>query len=256
MEKRNVKKEFRLRISVHIMLFLVAVSILSFSACNRKRPKVNFYENLFTEEVMNVSDFYSFRENLVKAYSDSTDGKAYVHFHLYSIRTSADSVIRPFKYDVRIGKNYIVRANDAINQKINTKLEPQKFTTLKGDEITIGGTQDKPIMINLWFVDCPGCIAELPVLNELQKKYADKMNFIAITFEDKKQVEKFLNRKRFTFTHISNAEDYIKYIGTSPYPESIFIDKQGNIKYVEGVISGSTGSSSHFEEIIKELIFQ
>ena len=53
-----------------------------------------------------------------------------------------------------------------------------------------------------------------------------------------------------------NAENYIKYIGTSPYPESIFIDKHGYIKYVEGLISGDVGSASHFEKIIEELILQ
>jgi hypothetical protein len=66
--------------------------------------------------------------------------------------------------------------------------------------------------------------------------------------------EGFLYRKNFTFTHITNAEFFIKYISTSPYPENIFIDTQGYIRYVEGGISGDTGSTIYFEEIIEELL--
>ena len=256
MTKERLKKGFKSRINVCIAFFAFFAIVLSFSACNRKIPKVNFYENLYTGEIIDAEDFKTFAEKLVAAYSDSTDGKAKVFFQIYQIRTSADSVIAPFKYDVRIGKAYIVRADDAREQKVNMKVEPQTFTTIEGDEITIGGVQDKPMMINLWFVECSGCVAEIPALNELRKKYADKMSFIAMTFEDKKHVEKFLNRKQFTFLHVVNAEEYIKYIGTSPYPESIFIDKHGYIKYVESVISGGVGSASHFEEIIEELIMQ
>jgi thiol-disulfide isomerase/thioredoxin len=139
--------------------------------------------------------------------------------------------------------------DDTRTQKINMKVEPQTFTTIKGDEITIGGVQDKPTMINLWFVGCSGCIAEIPTLNELYNKYADKVNFIAMTFQHQKQVERFLLQKKFTFTHITSADPFIEHISTSPYPESIFIDKQGYIKYVEGIIP-----SNEFEEIIEELI--
>jgi len=73
-----------------------------------------------------------------------------------------------------------------------------------------------------------------------------------MTFESQKKVERFLKRKRFTFAHISDADDYIKYIGTSPHPESIFIDKYGDIKYVESVISEY--DADLFEAIIEELI--
>jgi len=260
MTKERTKKVFKIRIKVCVTFFSWVAIVVLLSTCSKKRPEPNFYENLYTGEIIAASDFDNYSIKLMSAYADSTDGKAQVTFCMYytrtRIRTSADSVIVPFKYDVRIGKEYLVRADDSILQKINMKVEPQTFTTIEGDKITIGGLQDKPMMINLWFVECPGCIAEIPVLNELQKKYADKMNFIAITYEYKKQVEKFLSRKQFTFTHICNADDFIHYIGTNPYPESIFIDKEGYIKYIEGVISSHEGSADHFEEIIEELISQ
>ena len=252
MTKERTKKVFKFRIKVYVTVFSLVALILLLSACNRMRPKVDFYENLYTGEIISASDFDNYVVKLINAYSDSTNGKANVNFHLRK-RTSSDSIIGSFTYSVRVGKEYLVRGDDARNQKINMKVEPQTFTTIIGDVITIGGVQDKPTMINLWFVGCRGCVKEMPVLNELQKKYADKMNFIAMTFEDKKAVEKFLRRKQFTFTHISNAENFIQYIGTSPYPESIFIDKDGYIKYIEGVISSHEGSADHFKEIIEEL---
>jgi thiol-disulfide isomerase/thioredoxin len=253
METKRRKKNSGLRITVGVVFLVVVAIFLAYTALKRKMPKYEYYENQITGEILNHSEFMDFAKNLIQAYSDSTDGKSNVLFHL-GRRISEDSVIATFKYDVRVGKNYIVRSDNSRSEKIDMKIEPQTFTTINGDMITIGGVQDKPTMINLWFISCPGCVAEMPALNDLQKKYADKMNFIAITFEGKKAVERFLFLRKFTFTHISDADLFIKSIGTKPYPESIFIDKQGYIKYVEGVISGKKGSAVHFEEIIEELI--
>ena len=221
------KKTIEKKIKANNFILPVMAIMLLFSACLRKNQKVDFYENLFTNELISAADFRTFQKNIVKVYSDSTGGKANITFILYSVYASEDLAICPFKYDVRVGKNYIVQADDSRNQKIDMKVEPHILTSIKGDFITVGGIQSKPTMINLWFIACPGCVAEMPTLNELKKKYADKVNFIAITFEEKKRIESFLTSKKFDFTHISNAEDFIKYIGTKPYPESIFIDRNG-----------------------------
>jgi len=253
MEKDKINKLLKSRKGERIILFLVVASILLLSACKRKIPKFNFYENSVTGEIMSVSDYNTFVEKLGKAYTDSTNGKArlYLNINIYDIRTSSDSVIGIFTYDVRIGKDFIVRNDSTRTHKINMKIDPHTFTTLNGDVITIGGNQDKPTMINLWFVGCSGCAAEIPTLNELHKKYADKMNFIALNYQDKKSIERFLNNRTYTFTQISDAGSFIDSIRSSAYPENIFIDKHGYIKYIEGVVPAYV-----FEEIIEWMIVQ
>ncbi len=237
-------------------IWIVAFCIVLFSGCNQqKRPDPNFYENLFTGEIMNASNFESFFQQLHVAYADSTDGKAHITFHAYGRRVVGDSIIQPFKYSVRVGKDYFVRATTY--EKIGMKVEPQTFSTIDGATITVGGIQDKPTLLNFWFVECPGCIAEIPALNYLQEKYAGKVNFIAMTFETQNEVEKFLRKKLFNFAHVSDAESFIKQVGSFPYPENIFIDTLGYIKYIEGPfpVHNQDGSNiDYIEAMIDDLL--
>ena len=217
----------------------LSIFIVSVLGCNQstKRRKPNFYKNLYTEEILNSLAFEKFSNGLylsfldtiymssldsteMQRYADSIFSKVHILFHAYGQIIHDDSIIQPFNYDIRIGDEYIIRANSY--EKIGMDISPQIFQTIDGDTIQIGGKQDKPILVNLWFIECRGCIAEMPALNRLQEKYADKVVFIAMTFENEKQVLNFLKRKKFNFKHIVSAENFIKQIATKPYPENIF----------------------------------
>ena len=255
-----------------IFLSIIIVSVLG---CRQstKRPEPNFYKNLYTEEIFNNLELEKFRNDLVlsfldtihmkslldsaeiQSYIDSALSKVQINFNFYSLIINCDSVIQPFNYDIRIGDEYIIRANSY--EKIGMDISPQIFQTIDGDNIQIGGKQNKPTLINLWFVECRGCIAEIPALNRLQEKYKDKVDFVAITFENEKQVLNFLKRKEFNFKHIVNANDFIKQIATKPYPENIFIGKDGRIKHIEGGLSDSEDLDSviiYFESILENML--
>ena len=254
-----------------IFLFIIIVSVLGCRE-NSKRPEPNFYINLYTEDILNKTEFEKFSNNLllslldtvymssldsteIQWYVDSTLRKVQINLNFRSLIVNDDSVIQPFDYDIRIGDEYIIRANSY--EKIGMDIAPQIFQTIDGNNIQIGGKQNKPILINLWFIECRGCIAEIPALNRLQEKYEDKVDFVAMTFENEKQVSKFLKRKEFNFKHIVNAEDFIKQISTKPYPENIFIGKNGQIKYTEGGLSDSEDLDSvitYFESILENLL--
>ena len=63
------------------------------------------------------------------------------------------------------------------------------------------------------------------------------MNFIAITFDSKEKVEKFLTKKKFNFEHLINAKNYLKKeLGNISYPKIIILDKDGIINYISGGI--------------------
>ena len=249
-----------------LFISILSVLFITLSTCRQKnrRPDPDFYKNLYTEEIFNKSEFEKFTKNILFNYIDTTKGKDYLNsisdkvhlsLHFYSLLYENDSIIQPFKYDIRIGKEYIVRENPF--EKIGTEVPLNMFKTIKGDSIQIGGEREKPILINLWFIECPGCIAEIPALNRLQEKYADKVDFIAMTFESEKDVLNFLNRKKFNFNHIADADNFIKEIGTKPYPESIFIDRKGYIKYIEGGLSNNKDLDSvinHFESLLEDML--
>lgn len=241
---------------MRIKTLFLSLCLILLIACNQRnnRPVPDFYKNLITNEILTKTEFESLINKLHQDIPDSMKGNENITMHFVTLIISNDSIIQPFDYDIRIGDEYIVRAGSY--DKIGMKIAPQQLLTIDGDSIQIGGRQSKPTLINLWFVECPGCVAEIPALNKLQEKYADSVNFIALTFEDKKVIKRFLKRKEFNFIHVSDA-NFINFIGTKPYPENIFINKEGDIQYIEGVLSNDENLDlviKHFELIIEKLL--
>lgn len=104
----------------------------------------------------------------------------------------------------------------------------------------------KPTMINFWFTRCAPCIDEMPVLNKIKEKYKDDFNFIAITYEKKEDVEKFLIKHPFDFEHLVDAKDFTDQLEIQAYPMNLFLDKNGVLKYVK---SGIPYESKEGEEL-------
>ena len=221
------------------------------------RPEPDFYKNLYTQELLNKSEIKNFRSSLFQGYPDSVRHKLKMTMMFHRMEDSAGYKIQPFSYDLRIDTEYIKRYFSY--DKIGMNITPREFRTSKGKLIQIGGEQSKPTMINLWFTRCTGCVQEIPVLNELQKRYKRKVNFVAMTFNDETEVQKFLEKKNFKFHHITNARSMINEIKTKPYPENIFIDKFGNITHIERGLPYNENIDmdavlEHFESIIEELL--
>lgn len=252
---------------------LFALFFLIFS-CNETEP--NFYKNLNNNKIYTASEYEKFSEDLylkvsdsiiksqkltnqskIKKTRDSLFKEIRVITKLEKMTKSGDSLIRPFKFDLRIGKEYLIRSDNF--EKIGLKIAERKYKDIKGNNIIIGGKQCKPTLINLWFIGCRGCIEEMPALNLLKSKYADKVNFIGLTFDKSEEVSKFLNKKPFDFTHLTHNKELIEKIAIKPYHENIFIDKNGFIKYIEGGIGSGDNLNSvikHFETILEELIIE
>jgi len=235
------------------LLLLILIVLIS---CNKERPEPNFYKNLYTGQILNKIEYQDFRNSIHLKYSDSIE-KTYIGFNYYKIEKSSDSIIQNFKYEIRKEDKYLVR--DKKYEKIGMKLSSQEFTSIDGEKIIVGANQEKPTLINLWFINCPGCISEMPALNKLKEKYAQKVNFISLTFEEVNDVQKFLNKRDFKFTHIANVESFIKKIGSYPYPENIFIDKNGYITHIEDGLPHHEDmdlnkSIEHYELILDKLL--
>ena len=62
--------------------------------------------------------------------------------------------------------------------------------TMTGEKIETKDIKDKVIVINLWFIACRPCIAELPALNKLVKEYKDKnVVFLGLSTDTKEMLD-------------------------------------------------------------------
>lgn len=111
----------------------------------------------------------------------------------------------------------------------------KKLETIDQKTITLKDLTGKPTVVNFWHTTCGPCIKEMPILNQIKKKFQNKVNFIAITFETKEKVNKFLKKREFNFTQVINAADFMNSIKFKAFPKTFFIDKNGIVQKIDGV---------------------
>lgn len=97
------------------------------------------------------------------------------------------------------------------------------------DEKTL---KNKTLVLNFWYIRCGYCIKEMPELNELVKKYKKQKDvvFLALTFDEKTDLEKFLETRTFLYNVIPVSKTYISdtlKVGT--FPTSMVINKEKRI---------------------------
>ncbi|UII25529.1 TlpA family protein disulfide reductase [Fulvivirga maritima] len=240
---------------------LPLVVLLVMASCNDKQAAheeaetasvepQGYYKDLIKDKVLTEDEYLQFRKDLKKKYQDST-GNTSVVFHLYNRVSSSDSIIQEFKYTVKQGHKYLYSGSKAaLFNYLNTSFPNKEFPTLKGDKVILAGG-GRPMLINFWFTQCAPCVKEMPILNDLQTKYKQQMDFVAITFSKAEEVEKFLPKHPFTFTQVTNAASFIDELGIMDYPTTIFINKDGKLIYIEAAV---LGKGEEFEKLIEELI--
>lgn len=109
------------------------------------------------------------------------------------------------------------------------------FSDETGKNFTSDYLSGKPSVINFWFTNCPPCIEEIPDLNKIKKEFGDSFNYLAITFDKKEKVQKFLEKKHlFNFTHITDSKKQIDDLKIRSFPMTIILNSQGEIINIYG----------------------
>jgi peroxiredoxin len=114
-------------------------------------------------------------------------------------------------------------------------------TTLDGKTIDTKQLRGKVLVIDFWFIACSGCVAEIPQLNKLHKKFESSENvmFLALTFDKPEKVAEFLEKKLFNFQHITGENTFIDiYKYDEGFPVNIIVGKDGTItRWQAGIYS-------------------
>lgn len=136
---------------------------------------------------------------------------------------NGDSTIYQIEYQVR-----------TINNKmIGEPLPDFNFEDLDGKMVHLSELKGKPIIINLWFVECPPCIAEMPTLNSIKERYSHSdIQFLSMTDESKERVKKFLGKIKINFRIIPDIGNYSDILASN-FPQTIFVNRQGIITEIQ-----------------------
>jgi thiol-disulfide isomerase/thioredoxin len=106
---------------------------------------------------------------------------------------------------------------------------------LAGAEHKLAEYRGKPVVLNFWATWCVPCAAEMPLLNEMQNRYKNRVLFLAASIDDddvKPEVKAFIKKHRAeALTVMMGATiDSLREFGLKQVmPGTVFIDAEGDI---------------------------
>ena len=149
-------------------------------------------------------------------------------------------------------------ANFVMDEMDKVRREPAKgfaLQTVDGRKVSLSDLKGKVVLINFWATWCGPCIAELPDLKRLYDKYKDKgFEILAISGDDKDDRQKvidFAKKREMNFTVLFD-EGVLKQYAITGLPTSIFVDRDGNVRYRITAIGNDVPKS--LEIVLNELL--
>ncbi len=117
------------------------------------------------------------------------------------------------------------------NEKEQRQLEPFIYlvSDLEGKQLSFKIGEGKVTFISYWATWCPPCIAELPSIEKLYHEYGDEMNYLLITNEDPKVVQKFVADKNYNLPIFIAQMIPPQELNSRSIPTNYVIDKTGKI---------------------------
>ena len=125
----------------------------------------------------------------------------------------------------------IERSDQEVALAVGFEMPNVTVTRLDSSAIELTALRGKPVVINWWQTFCPPCITEIPELNELVEKYADRdVEFLAIADNEMAELTPFLEKHPFTYD-IALADEEVVHVFGQGYPRHVIIDGDGKVVY-------------------------
>ena len=125
----------------------------------------------------------------------------------------------------------IERSEQTVALAVGFEMPNVTVTRLDSSAIDLTALRGKPMVINWWQTFCGPCIKEIPELNELVEKYADRdVEFLAIANNEMVELTPFLEKHPFTYD-IALADEEAVHVFGQGYPRHVIIDGDGKVVY-------------------------
>ena len=127
------------------------------------------------------------------------------------------------------------------------------LTSLSEKNFKLSELKGKYVVLNFWFIHCAPCVKEIPQLNKLVSTYG-KGNFVflALTYDNKYDLDSFLKKKPFTYNIIPKSLPVIMKFHTPgadvAFPTHVVINPKGEIEFRS---EGSSGLAPLQKELKK-----
>ena len=107
-------------------------------------------------------------------------------------------------------------------------------TDAQGNNVKLSDFKGKPVVLNFWATWCYYCKVEMPDFNEVYKENPDvqflMVNATGTNGETVDSAKSYIEQEKYEFpVFFDSQHDALKTYGVSSFPQTIFIDKDGNI---------------------------
>jgi len=123
--------------------------------------------------------------------------------NIFSQEVENDSLKNKFDYDTAYYAN-----NFSKRDFIGFKFPHVNKIDING-ELFESNNSKRLVLYNFWQKHCAPCITETDMLNQLESKFSNDVDFIGITYETKEDIIKFNKKHLFDFRHLSISENVI-----------------------------------------------
>lgn len=127
--------------------------------------------------------------------------------------------------------------------QVNAPAPPLNLKTLDGQAVSLADLQGKTILLNFWATWCGPCRSEMPLLQQAQDRYPDRLVVLAVNDgEEPEQVRSFVKDIGLSLAVLLDPERLMtERYRVRGFPTTVFIDPTGVIRYQHiGVLSQDT----------------
>jgi thiol-disulfide isomerase/thioredoxin len=134
-----------------------------------------------------------------------------------------------------------LKVGDTLPDLASFKLEGKLPGSLKG----------KIVVVDFWASWCLPCAKSFPVLNELQKKYGDRLVVVAVNVDEQaSKMESFMKKHAVSFTVVRDAEQKLVAVAEpATMPTSFILDGKGKVRFLHNGFHGEDTRKEYVTEI-------
>lgn len=129
---------------------------------------------------------------------------------------------------------------EVISPLIGQPAPPFELADLSGRKLALADLRGQPLVVNFWATWCQPCAAENPIFAALARRYAGRVRFVSIIYQDTPEAIRAYELARGSWGPSlvdPESRTAIRY-GVYGVPETFVIDGQGTIRdKVTGMVS-------------------
>ena len=204
-----------------------------------KRVFNNFYKTRLNRNMLFLKkypddyfSFWYFRQQVAQSNGALKKDTSYLKEQLAYLKS-----VFPTKYTESVeGKELIRTFEEAIKPslKLNETAPAFTITAMDGKKISLNDFKGKYILLDFWATWCAPCVAEIPFVKQIRKKYSrDRLEIIGISEDlDLKKLNAFVKKEEMKWSNFYDRHKEIAQLyGINAYPALILISKEGKIIY-------------------------